>query len=223
MTDLPAAQRDELAAASPRRCWGCSRRRCDGGTPSSRSGGSSTARWSSRWSMRYPGRATRVRLQPGRLRHGVPLLRHRAGRPHPQPVRPARSSTGVAAARSLAREEVGGGPVRVVATWSSWAWGSRWPTTTAVIGAVRRLTDPSPAGLGCRPAGHRLHRRPGARDRPAGRRGHAGDPGADAARPDDELRDELVPINTRFSVAETVEAAWDYAGATRRGCPSSTP
>jgi 23S rRNA (adenine2503-C2)-methyltransferase len=34
--------------------------------------------------------------------------------------------------------------------------------------------------------------------------------------PDDELRNELVPINTRFSVAETVEAAWSYASRTKR-------
>src|SRR3546814_14904380 len=34
--------------------------------------------------------------------------------------------------------------------------------------------------------------------------------------PDDELRNELVPINTRFSVAETVEAAWNYANTTKR-------
>lgn len=34
--------------------------------------------------------------------------------------------------------------------------------------------------------------------------------------PDDELRDELVPINTRYSVAETVEAAWRYAQRTKR-------
>jgi 23S rRNA (adenine2503-C2)-methyltransferase len=34
--------------------------------------------------------------------------------------------------------------------------------------------------------------------------------------PDDELRNELVPINTRWSVAEAVEAAWDYARLTRR-------
>jgi 23S rRNA (adenine2503-C2)-methyltransferase len=34
--------------------------------------------------------------------------------------------------------------------------------------------------------------------------------------PDDELRNELVPINTRFSVAETVEAAWEYARTTKR-------
>src|SRR5690348_11744122 len=34
--------------------------------------------------------------------------------------------------------------------------------------------------------------------------------------PDDELRDELVPINTRFKVREAVEAAWEYARRTRR-------
>jgi 23S rRNA (adenine2503-C2)-methyltransferase len=34
--------------------------------------------------------------------------------------------------------------------------------------------------------------------------------------PDDELRNELVPINTRWTVREAVEAAWDYARVTRR-------
>ena len=34
--------------------------------------------------------------------------------------------------------------------------------------------------------------------------------------PDDELRDELVPINTRWNVEEVVNAAWEYARATKR-------
>jgi 23S rRNA (adenine2503-C2)-methyltransferase len=34
--------------------------------------------------------------------------------------------------------------------------------------------------------------------------------------PDDELRDELVPINTRWKVDEVLEAAWRYAGMTGR-------
>ena len=34
--------------------------------------------------------------------------------------------------------------------------------------------------------------------------------------PDDELRDELVPVNTRWKVAEAVEAAWHYAERTGR-------
>ena len=34
--------------------------------------------------------------------------------------------------------------------------------------------------------------------------------------PDDELRDELVPVNQRWKVAEVLDAAWDYAAATGR-------
>jgi 23S rRNA (adenine2503-C2)-methyltransferase len=34
--------------------------------------------------------------------------------------------------------------------------------------------------------------------------------------PDDELRDTLVPINTRFKVAEVLDAAWQYVAATGR-------
>ncbi|MBB1510188.1 23S rRNA (adenine(2503)-C(2))-methyltransferase RlmN [Tessaracoccus sp. MC1756] len=34
--------------------------------------------------------------------------------------------------------------------------------------------------------------------------------------PDDELRDEIVPINTRWKVDEVVDAAWEYAHATKR-------
>src|SRR5574342_403438 len=34
--------------------------------------------------------------------------------------------------------------------------------------------------------------------------------------PDDDLRDELVPVNQRWKVAEVLEAAWDYAARTGR-------
>ena len=34
--------------------------------------------------------------------------------------------------------------------------------------------------------------------------------------PDDELRDELVPINNRWPVEEVLDAVWDYADRTRR-------
>lgn len=34
--------------------------------------------------------------------------------------------------------------------------------------------------------------------------------------PDDELRDEIVPINNRWKVDEVVDAAWEYAKATKR-------
>ena len=34
--------------------------------------------------------------------------------------------------------------------------------------------------------------------------------------PDDDLRDELVPVNQRWKVAEVLDAAWDYAARTGR-------
>ncbi len=34
--------------------------------------------------------------------------------------------------------------------------------------------------------------------------------------PDDDLRDELVPVNQRWKVAEVLEAAWDYSARTGR-------
>ena len=34
--------------------------------------------------------------------------------------------------------------------------------------------------------------------------------------PDDELRDEIVPINQRWKVSEVVDAAWEYAKTTKR-------
>jgi 23S rRNA (adenine2503-C2)-methyltransferase len=86
-----------------------------------------------------------------------------------------------------------------------------------VLGAVRRLSDPVPSGLGISqrnltvstvglvPAIRRLT-----------------DEGLTARlavslhAPDDEARDELVPVNRRWKVAEVLDAAWDYAAASGR-------
>jgi 23S rRNA (adenine2503-C2)-methyltransferase len=86
-----------------------------------------------------------------------------------------------------------------------------------VIAAVRRLTDPAPDGLGLSqrsitvstvglvPAIRRLT-----------------DEGLNVTlavslhAPDDELRDTLVPVNTRWKVAEVLDAAWGYVERTGR-------
>ncbi|HLL67047.1 MAG TPA: 23S rRNA (adenine(2503)-C(2))-methyltransferase RlmN [Micromonosporaceae bacterium] len=86
-----------------------------------------------------------------------------------------------------------------------------------VLDAVRRLTEPSPAGLGLSqrhitvstvglvPAMRRLT-----------------DEGLQVTlalslhAPDDELRDELVPVNQRWKVAEVLDTAWRYARTTGR-------
>jgi 23S rRNA (adenine2503-C2)-methyltransferase len=122
----------------------------------------------------------------------------------------------VSAARTLSRGEVPGGPGRV-SNVVFMGMGEPMANYKAVIGAVRRLTDKTPDGLGMSARGitvstvglvPRINQL--AEERipvTLALSLHA---------PDDELRNELVPINTRFSVAQSVEVAWNYARTTKR-------
>jgi 23S rRNA (adenine2503-C2)-methyltransferase len=86
-----------------------------------------------------------------------------------------------------------------------------------VVEAVRRLTDPAPDGLGLSqrhvtvstvglvPAMRRLTAE-----------GLAVTLALSLHAPDDALRDELVPVNRRWPVAEVLDAAWGYAAQTGR-------
>lgn len=86
-----------------------------------------------------------------------------------------------------------------------------------VCAALDRITEPAPRGLGLS-ARHvtvsTVGLVPAIRRLAAERRGvtlavslHA---------PDDELRNELVPVNARFPVAEVLDAVWDYGSMTGR-------
>ncbi|MEP9381097.1 23S rRNA (adenine(2503)-C(2))-methyltransferase RlmN [Nocardioides sp. KR10-350] len=122
----------------------------------------------------------------------------------------------VAGARALARGEVPGGPGRV-SNVVFMGMGEPLANYKAVIGAVRRLTAPSPEGLGMSARGITVSTVglvP--RIRQLADEGIPVTLALSLHAPDDELRNELVPINTRFSVAETVEAAWEYAHKTKR-------
>ena len=122
----------------------------------------------------------------------------------------------VAGARSMARGEVPGGPGRV-SNVVFMGMGEPLANYKAVIGAVRRLVDPTPDGLGMSARGITVSTVglvP--RIRQLTEEGIPVTLALSLHAPDDELRNELVPINTRFSVAETVEAAWDYAARTKR-------
>ncbi len=116
----------------------------------------------------------------------------------------------VAAARALGRGEVEGGPGRV-SNVVFMGMGEPLANYAATAAAVARMIDPAPEGLG-------ISRRsvtvstvglvPGIRKLTESGLGvtlavslHA---------PDDELRGTLVPINTRYPVAEVVGAAHDY-------------
>jgi 23S rRNA (adenine2503-C2)-methyltransferase len=122
----------------------------------------------------------------------------------------------VAGARSLSRDEVPGGTGRV-SNVVFMGMGEPMANYNAVLGAVRRLTDPTPDGLGMSARGITVST--------VGlvpRMRQLADEGLPVTlalslhAPDDELRNELVPVNTRWSVREAVEAAWNYARTTRR-------
>jgi 23S rRNA (adenine2503-C2)-methyltransferase len=86
-----------------------------------------------------------------------------------------------------------------------------------VLAAIRRLVAPAPEGLGLSqrhitvstvglvPAIRRL-----------AEEGLSVTLALSLHAPDDELRDELVPVNRRWPVAEVLEAAWGYAERTGR-------
>jgi 23S rRNA (adenine2503-C2)-methyltransferase len=122
----------------------------------------------------------------------------------------------VAGARALARGEVPGGPGRV-SNVVFMGMGEPMANYKAVIGAVRRLTEPTPDGLGISARGVTVST-VGLVPR-INQLTTEGIPVTLALSlhaPDDELRNELVPINTRWSVHEAVEAAWNYARVTKR-------
>lgn len=87
----------------------------------------------------------------------------------------------------------------------------------AAIGAIRRMTDPAPHGLGMSARSLTMSSVglvPGI-DRLAAE-GIPVTLALSLHAPDDELRDELVPINTRYKVDEAIDAAYRYFQATGR-------
>ena len=126
----------------------------------------------------------------------------------------------VAGARALARGEVAGGredaPVRV-SNVVFMGMGEALANYRAAIGAIRRLTDPTPDGLGMSARGITMSTvgLVPAIDKLAGE-GIPVTLAVSLHAPDDELRDELVPINTRWNVGETLDAARRYFDVTGR-------
>ncbi len=119
-------------------------------------------------------------------------------------------------ASAMATGKVAGGPGRL-SNVVFMGMGEPMANYKAVIGAVRRMVAPAPDGLGM-----------SARNITVSTVGlvprmkQLADEGIPVTlalslhAPDDELRNELVPINTRWSVHEAVEAAWEYAQKTKR-------
>jgi 23S rRNA (adenine2503-C2)-methyltransferase len=122
----------------------------------------------------------------------------------------------LAGSRALARDEVAGGPGRV-SNIVFMGMGEPLANYASVVGAIRRLVSEPPEGLGLSARGITVSTvglvpkmRALAQEKlpvTLALSLHA---------PDDELRDTLVPVNTRWPVAEVLEALWDYAHQTKR-------
>ncbi len=217
MTDLPAAQREELvrtllptlmtplrtteadAGATRKTLW----RLFDGALVES-------------VLMRYPGRVTLCVSSQAGCGMACPFCATGQGGLQRNMSAAEIVEQVVAGARALARDEVPGGPGRV-SNVVFMGMGEPLANYRAVIGAVRRLTEPAPAGLGMSARGVTVSTVglvP--RMRQLAEEGVPVTLALSLHAPDDELRNELVPINTRFSVAETVGAAAAYAATTHR-------
>ena len=126
----------------------------------------------------------------------------------------------VHAARSLRRGDVAGGaevsPLRV-SNVVFMGMGEALANYQAAIGAIRRMTDPAPDGLGISARGITMSTvgLVPAIDTLAAE-GIPVTLALSLHAPDDTLRNEIVPINTRWSVDEAIDAAYRYFEVTGR-------
>jgi 23S rRNA (adenine2503-C2)-methyltransferase len=217
MTDLPATQRDELVAAMlPPLMTPLRTLEADKGTTRKTLWKLFDGALVESVLMRYPDRVTVCVSSQAGCGMACPFCAAGQGGLQRNMSTAEIVEQVVAGARSLARDEVPGGPGRG-SNVVFMGMGEPLANYKAVIGAVRRLTEPAPGGLGMSARGVTVST-VGLVPR-INQLTEEGIPVTLALSlhaPDDELRNELVPINTRYSVAETVDAAWNYARVTKR-------
>ncbi|HWG65431.1 MAG TPA: 23S rRNA (adenine(2503)-C(2))-methyltransferase RlmN [Streptosporangiaceae bacterium] len=217
MTDLPAAARADLAGhLLPRLLTAERELTCDQGTTRKTLWRACDGAYIESVLMRYPGRVTMCVSSQAGCGMACPFCATgQAGLTRNLSAAEIVAQV-VEGARALARGEVPGGPGRV-SNVVFMGMGEPLANYKSVLTAVRRLTDPVPDGLGLSqrsltvstvglvPAIRRLTAE-----------GLSVTLAVSLHAPDDGLRDELVPVNRRWKVAEVLDAAWGYAGTTGR-------
>jgi 23S rRNA (adenine2503-C2)-methyltransferase len=217
MTDLPARSRERLSAAMlPALLTAVRELCCDEGTTRKTLWRAFDGAYVESVLMRYPDRVTVCVSSQAGCGMACPfcatgqagLTRNLSAAEIVEQV--------VAAGRALAAGAISGGPGRI-SNIVFMGMGEPLANYRHVISALRRITDPVPDGLG-------ISRRSVTVSTvglvPAIRRLAAEDLAVTLAvslhAPDDGLRDELVPVNARWKVAEVLGAAWSYAASTGR-------
>ncbi len=217
MTDLPAGQRAELASALLPRLLTAERElTCDQGTTRKTLWRAFDAAAVESVLMRYPDRTTMCVSSQAGCGMACPFCATgQAGLTRNLSAAEIVAQV-FAGARALAAGQVPGGSGRV-SNVVFMGMGEPLANYASVLAAVRRITDPPPDGLGISqravtistvglvPAIGRL-----------AAEGLSVRLAVSLHAPDDELRDELVPVNRRWRIAEVLAAAWGYAAATGR-------
>ena len=215
MTDLPVAARETLASLLPPLVTPVLERACDGGATRKTLWQAHDGTRAESVLMGYPDRATVCVSSQAGCGMACPFCATGQGGLE------RNLSTGeiveqVRQAAAAARDGALGRPMRL-SNVVFMGMGEPLANYKRVVAAVRRITAPAPDGLGISARGVTVSTvgLVPAIDRLA----NEGLPVTLAVSlhtPDDELRDTLVPINTRWKVAEVLDAAWAYAARTKR-------
>ncbi|WP_017556845.1 23S rRNA (adenine(2503)-C(2))-methyltransferase RlmN [Nocardiopsis baichengensis] len=217
MTDLPAEARERLGEALlPKLLTPVKHISCDGGMTRKTLWKAFDGVMFESVLMRYPDRATLCVSSQAGCGMNCPFCA--TG----QQGLTRNLSTGeivdqvVSCARDLERGNVAGGPGRI-SNIVFMGMGEPLANYKRVLEAVRRITDPVPGGLGISQRGVTVSTvgLVPAIDRLIAERMQVR-LAISLHAPDDELRDELVPVNTRWKVDEVMDAAWRYADTTGR-------
>jgi 23S rRNA (adenine2503-C2)-methyltransferase len=221
MTDLPASGRNELVERLlPRLLTPVNQRTADAGATVKTLWRLFDGALVESVLMRYPGRVTMcVSSQAGCGMNCPFCATGQAGLTRNMSAAEIVEQV-VAGARALARGEVAGGAEHAPARVSNVVFmgmGEGLANYRAVVGAIRRLTEPTPDGLGMSARGITMSTvgLVPAIDKLAAE-GLPVTLALSLHAPDDKLRDELVPINTRWKVAEALDAARRYFETTGR-------
>ncbi|MFZ0322972.1 MAG: 23S rRNA (adenine(2503)-C(2))-methyltransferase RlmN [Actinomycetes bacterium] len=217
MTDLPASIRDVLVAELlPPLLTSVSEQRCDKGTTVKTVWRLFDGALVESVVMRYPSRTTVcISSQAGCGMNCPFCATGQAGLTRNLSTAEIVDQA-VVAASLVESGQVAGGPGRV-SNVVFMGMGEPLANYRPVIDSIRRLTEPGPAGLGLSQRSVTLST---VGLVPAMRRlvdeGLSVTLAVSLHAPDDELRDTLVPVNTRWPVAEVLAAAFDYVARTGR-------
>ena len=216
-TDVPAAVRDSIAAALlPDLLTPIKAITCDAGTTMKSVWRLFDGALVESVLMRYPGRVTVCISSQAGCGMNCPFCATGQGGLTRNLSTAEIVEQVLAGSRSLMRDEIAGGLGRV-SNVVFMGMGEPLANYRPVVDAVRRITDPTPDGLGISARGVTVSTVglvPRIRD--LATEGLPVTLAVSLHAPDDELRDTLVPVNTRWNVEEVLDAAWEYAGITHR-------